>query len=153
MKYKIICVGKSKHAFLAEAEFEYAKRLKPYAQLEIIETEVRSKENDERIIELEAQKIMGLINPRACVLALDQHGKKFTSEDFAAWLKKQTVSGFNEFQFIIGGPLGLSPAIKKTSKLLLSLSDLTFTYQFARLLLVEQLYRAATINAGTSYHK
>ncbi len=153
MKFKILSVGRSKHSFIAEGEAEYIKRLRPFAALEIIETEARTELPEERMKEEEAEALLKRVPERAVLVALDETGKAFSSREFADWLKKQSVSGSSEFCFVLGGASGLGEAVKKRSRLVLSLSPMTFTYQMARLLLVEQLYRATSLIRGTPYHK
>ena len=86
----------------------------------------------------------------AHVVVLDEHGKTFSSQQFATQL--QDLEQFHQLVFIIGGPLGLSESILKLAKLKLSLSTLTFTHQMARVFLLEQVYRAMMINMGKKYH-
>ncbi len=153
MKFKILAIGKSKHSFIAEGEAEYIKRLRPYAPLEIQELEAKTDLPEAQMKDVEAEMLLKRVPERAVLIALDENGKKFTSKEFSDWLAKQALSGAHEFCFVIGGAVGLGEQVKKASRLMLSLSPMTFTYQMARLLLVEQLYRATTVMKGIPYHK
>ncbi len=153
----LICCGKLKESYWREAENEYLKRLQPYAKLEIVELREESfgeKDNVAEVKKKEAAKIMAEIQkrPSATVVALDEHGKQFSSTALAEQLNTFLVQGDSNIVIVIGGPLGLDPAITKLTKLTLSLSILTFTHQMARIVLWEQLYRAQMILQGKKYH-
>ncbi|MFA5133341.1 MAG: 23S rRNA (pseudouridine(1915)-N(3))-methyltransferase RlmH [Patescibacteria group bacterium] len=149
----IIVLGKLKENYWRDAETEYLKRLAPFAKLKIIELrEEPFSEKDalEKVKEKEAIKILKTLekikNPH--IIALDQNGTEFFSEKFSERLYK--ISG--EVVFILGGPLGLHGSIKNMAKEQFSLSRLTFTHQMARVILLEQIYRAAMIKSGRKYH-
>jgi 23S rRNA (pseudouridine1915-N3)-methyltransferase len=89
----------------------------------------------------------------ALVVALDSQGRQFTSEGFAKIIAGWELQGVRHACYLIGGPEGHSPKVLQAADLLLSLSQMTFTHDLTRMLLVEQLYRAYTINAGEKYHK
>jgi 23S rRNA (pseudouridine1915-N3)-methyltransferase len=136
IKIKVITVGKNKDAWLQEALTEYEKRLTPFCSIEWILAK-----NDVQLEEFSKRE--------GKYIALDPLGKSMTSEKFAAWVS-QAGSRFN---FVIGGPEGLTPALKANASFLWSLSPLTFTHQLTRLILLEQLYRSYEINRGSKYHK
>lgn len=138
VKIRILSPGKTKELWLESALQEYIKRLKGRAEIELIHPK-----NDEHFLEL-ALKEKRLI-------ALDPEGKEFTSEAFSAYLMKEIEAGGATLAFAIGAAEGLPPPLKNFP--LLSLSRLTFTHQFARLLLLEQIYRAFEIDKGSGYHK
>lgn len=153
MKIHIIQIGKTKDKNIAELVSEYIKRTSPYAKIEFItlnEEKLTSSKTKEKIIELEAEKILKNISGDF-VVALDETGKQFNSIDFAEIIKKQKDEG-QKINFIIGGAFGLSSAVKAKANLTLSLSKMTFTHEMARLFLMEQVYRAFSIIAGKGYH-
>lgn len=152
----IIAVGKLKDEHWKNAEAEYLKRLKPFFNIaihEIKEMPFDEKDPREMVIKKEAEKInevIAKIKPEM-IITLEEKGAEYSSPKFAEKIKNWTESGDN-VAFIIGGPLGLDPEIVALGRQNLSLSPLTFTHQMARVLLVEQIYRAAMINSGRRYH-
>ncbi len=151
----LIILGKLKETFWQEAESEYLKRLKPWAKITIHELREESfseKDNIENIKQKEAEKIINTLEKikDAHVIVLDEHGKNFSSKQFAQQFTE--LEQFHHLTFVIGGPLGLHESILKLAKLKLSLSSMTFTHQMARVFLWEQIYRAMMINAGRNYH-
>lgn len=159
MNIKIICVGKLKEKFLKEGIEEFQKRLKAYANLEIVEVkdeacpENSSESEMEKIKEVEGERILSKISKGAYVMALDISGKALTSEDFAKKIETLSVEGISSIDFIIGGSLGLSDEVKNKSDYRLSFSKFTFPHGLMRLILVEQVYRAFRIINNHPYHK
>ncbi len=142
---RIIAVGKLRERFWQDAVAEYSKRINPYAKLEVIEVR-------EDTVEKEGKEILSRME-RGINVALDQHGESMDSEELASWIKSRIVEGSKEITWIIGGPDGLSADVLKRSDLTLSLSKMTFPYQLARLILLEQLYRAFKIIKNEPYHR
>lgn len=159
MNIKIICVGKLKEKFLKEGIGEFLKRIKTYANLEIVEVkdeacpENSSELEMEKIKEVEGERILSKISKGAYVIALDIGGKSLTSEDFAKKIEDLSVEGISSIDFIIGGSLGLSESVKNKSDYRLSFSKFTFPHGLMRLILVEQVYRAFRIINNHPYHK
>lgn len=159
MNIKIICVGKLKEKFLKEGIGEFQKRIKTYANLEIVEVkdeacpENSSELEMEKIKEVEGERILSKISKGAYVIALDIGGKSLTSEDFAKKIEDLSVEGISSIDFIIGGSLGLSESVKNKSDYKLSFSKFTFPHGLMRLILVEQVYRAFRIINNHPYHK
>lgn len=156
----VICVGKLGQDFLQKGCAEYAKRLGGYCELKVIELpeeqirdKTASKAQIKRALEKEGERILASLPKNAAPVALCIEGKLCSSEELAGFLRDQAVFGRGEAAFIIGSSHGLSDAVKQRAVLRLSMSRMTFPHQLARLLLLEQLYRAASINAGTKYHK
>jgi 23S rRNA (pseudouridine1915-N3)-methyltransferase len=139
IKIRIFGVGKTKEAWLETALEEYLKRLKPSFQIEF-----HYAKNDVQLLDW--------LEKEPKVIALDPAGKSLTSEQFSSFLYEQIEAGGSRLTIIIGGPEGLPQVIRQQAQLL-SLSPLTFTHQLARLVLIEQLYRAAEIAKGSPYHK
>jgi 23S rRNA (pseudouridine1915-N3)-methyltransferase len=135
MKFKIITESPVKQKFVLAGEAEYTTRLQASTPIELAVGGVEK------------------IPARSFVIALDENGTEMTSEAFAEFLRKKTVSGTSHFTFLIGGASGLPDAMRKKAAATIALSKLTFTYQMTRLILVEQLYRAVSIIQGKPYHK
>ena len=156
MKIKIIALGKIKEKFLKDGIEEFLKRLTPYANIEIVEltpVEIKDENLIHKTLEQEAEKILANIKPNSYVITLEIQGKQISSEDFAKKINEITINGVNEIVFIIGSSHGISNTVSKRADFKLSISKMTFLHQFARLLLVEQLYRAFKILKGETYHK
>ena len=155
MKLKIICIGKSKRGYLSHGIKDYLTRLKHYTSMEWIELQPAPKPKVSQCevrVEQESERIRKHIHASAVTVALSEGGKEFSSLDFAGWLERQMIEGKQEIVFIIGGDQGLSPSILSDAQLCLSLSRMTLTHQMARLILLEQIYRAFTIIRGEPYH-
>jgi len=159
MHVQIIAVGKIKERYLCDGIAEYVKRLKPYTRLTITEVDdIRrpvnlSEKQQEKILALEGEKILAALHEQATAIALAVDGKPYSSEELAGHLRKCEVSGTSQIAFIIGGDLGLCPAVLERCDLSLSLSNMTFTHPMARLILLEQIYRAFRIMRGEPYHR
>lgn len=159
MKIKLVTVGKLKEKYLKDGIAEYAKRLSRFCKLEIVELadektpDKASELENQQILEKEGSRILAKVSEREFVVALAIEGKQFTSEEFSSILNDITVRGFSDITFVIGGSLGLSPAVKKRANLLMCFGKLTLPHQLMRLVLVEQIYRAFMIQQGSPYHK
>lgn len=154
MKYEILLLGKTKDSFIAEGIDEYAGRLGHYAPVNLKIIKVKKKQGSaQKIMENEADLLLGNLSNSTYPVALDSRGKQLSSVDFAKEIQHLENRGVNHISFLIGGPLGLSSRVLKEARMELSLSKMTFTHDLVRLLLVEQLYRAHTIIAGGKYHK
>lgn len=159
MQIRIITVGKIKERYLQEGIAEYEKRLRPYVKMHIVELpEEKRPLSASRAIESmakekEGERILAAIPERSFVIALDVKGQSLSSEELAGSFHKWELSGQNQLVFLIGGDLGLSPDALVRSDMQLTLSRMTFTHPMARLLLMEQVYRAFRIIRGEPYHK
>ncbi len=155
MQVIILMVGKTRAAFIQKGIEFYLERLKFYATVELL-TVREEKPHDgltrEQVIEKEGERLLARVPKSGRVIVLDAAGKEFTSEGLAHWLVGLEQEGNSPLVFIIGGHLGLSAAVLGAAVRRLSLSRLTFTHELSRLILLEQLYRAATIRAGHPYH-
>ena len=155
MKIKIIALGKIKEKFLKDGIDEFLKRLTPYAAVEIVElnpVEIKDNQVDKALAE-EGEKILANIKPDSYVITMEILGKQLSSEDFANKINEITNSGISELVFVIGSSCGISPIVSARANFKLSISKMTFLHQFARLLLVEQIYRAFKILKNETYHK
>ena len=156
MNIKVIALGKIKEKFLKEGIDEFLKRLTPYTSLEIIEIpalEIKDENLTCRILEEEGQKILGHVKPQSFLITMEIKGKMFSSEEFAQKIEELTNTGISEIIFVIGSSHGISPTVSARANLKMSMSKMTFLHQFARLILVEQIYRAFKIIRGETYHK
>jgi len=154
-KLTLISIGKTKKGPHEEITTEYLKRLKPdifIQTIEVIETPFRSIAEKDKVLKTETEKIKKAIPKDSFLIVLDAAGKTFTSEKFAEQLDRLSEGGARPLTVIIGGPLGLSDEIKKEADLLLSLSPMTMPHDLARVVLLEQLYRAGTILKGKVYN-
>ena len=159
MKIKVVTVGKLKEKYLKDGISEYSKRISRFAKLEMIELadektpDRASKSENQKILEIEGQRILSKVGDRDFVIVLAIEGKTFSSEEFSKHLEEASIKGFSTLTFIIGGSLGLAQDVKKRSNLSVSFGRLTLPHQLMRLVLVEQIYRAFTIQQGSPYHK
>ena len=156
MKIKIIALGKIKEKFLKDGIDEFLKRLTPYTSIEIIELqpiEIKDENLIEKALDQEAEKILANIKKDSYVITLEILGKQLSSEDFAFKIDEITKNGISELVFVIGSSCGISPKVSQRANFKLGISKMTFLHQFARLLLVEQIYRAFKILKNETYHK
>ena len=156
MKIKIIALGKVNEPYIKDGIDEFLKRIAPYTTIEVSEikpVEIKDENLIQRSLDLEADKILDLIKPSAFVVTLEIGGKMLSSEDFAMEINEIVNSGVNELVFVIGSSHGLSQKVSQRADYKLSLSKMTFLHNFARLILVEQIYRAFKIIKGETYHK
>lgn len=156
MRIKIIALGKIKEAFLKDGINEFLKRLTPYCSVEIVElmpVEIKDNNLITKALDEEGEKILSLIKPDSYVITMEILGKQLSSEEFAEKINEINISGAGELVFVIGSSCGLSAKVSERADFKLSMSKMTFLHQFARLLLVEQIYRAFKILKGEKYHK
>ena len=155
----VLCVGKLKEKFYADACAEYQKRLTRCCKLSLVElSEERLPENPsaaqiEAALEREAAAIEEHLPRGGTVAALCVEGKPLSSEELSETLARCAMSGAGQVTFVIGGSFGLAERVKRAADLRLSLSRMTFPHHLARVMLLEQLYRAYQIQSGTKYHK
>lgn len=156
MKIKIIALGKIKEKFLKDGIDEFLKRLTPYVSVEIVELnpiEIKDENLTQKVLVQEGERILSHIKNDSYVITMEILGKQLSSEDFAYKINEISMGGISELVFVIGSSCGLSPIVSKRADFKLSFSKMTFLHQFARLLLVEQIYRAFKILKGETYHK
>lgn len=151
MKLTVVSVGKDRSGLFAPGVAEYAKRLSHVAKLELIELG-ESKRSGPAAKADEAQALLGKLKPTDVLVALDERGKAFSSVQFAKWLEQHQAQG-RHVVCVIGGDEGLDEAVRARAQLTLALSAMTLPHRLARLVLMEQLYRAFTILRGEPYHK
>ena len=155
----LITVGKLKEKFYLSATAEYEKRMKGYCQFHIIELpEYRLPENPSpaeitAALEKEADSIISKIPKGAWFCVLTPEGKLLSSENLAETIRQIKLSGKSNACFLIGSSFGIAQKIKNMADFKLSMSPMTFPHHLARVMVLEQLYRAEAIQAGSKYHK
>ena len=155
----LICMGKLKEKFYLSAAEEYAKRLKGYCSFQLIELPEQRLPEDPSPAEIaaglekEADLIFSRIPKGAWFCTFTPEGKLLSSEDFASKLKDVKISGKSSACFLIGSSFGMAPRVKARADFKLSMSPMTFPHHLARIIVLEQIYRAEAIQAGSKYHK
>ncbi len=159
MRISVIAVGKIKEKYLKDGIEEYQKRLSRFCDLEIIEVEDcrapdgLSNAQEQQVKSRECDNILKRVKEGSTVIALDIKGESLGSEEFSRRINSFFVSGISHITFIIGGSLGLDDRIPGMARFRFSMSKLTFPHQLARMILLEQLFRAFKIMNGETYHK
>ena len=155
MKLFVVAVGARMPRWVNEAFDEYAKRMPRDLRIELIEVRPEPRTSGKptaRLLEAEAERIGRAVPRGAARVALDERGREFISAELARWLAAQRQGG-RDTAFLVGGADGLAPAAKNGAQLLLRLSAMTLPHGLARVLLAEQLYRAAAILNHHPYHR
>jgi len=156
MKLKVLWIGKTKNRPIKDLAADYLERIRRMAPCEILEIRDPAKGRELRAaerIQLESEDIARQLPKAAVVVALDEAGKQYASEEFARWLETEQNNGTKEIVFIVGGPEGLSRETSARARMVLSLGKMTWTHEMCRALLLEQIYRALCILHGIPYHK
>ena len=155
----VLCVGKLKEKFYLEAAAEYVKRLQRFCKLELVELpesrlpESPSPAEVQRALAAEAAAIRERLPKGGAVIALCIEGKPCSSVELSRRMEELAVAGKTQLTFLIGGSVGLDESLKRQADWQLSMSPMTFPHHLARIMLLEQIYRAYQISAGTKYHK
>ena len=159
MPVTVICVGKLRERFFADAAAEYLKRLRRLMPVTVVEVPdepepVQPGEvQNEMTLRREGERILARLSDRDHVIALCVDARQYESPELAARLDGLFTQGKSHIVFVIGGSLGLHPSVLRRADERMSMSRMTFPHQLARVMLLEQLFRAAKINAGERYHK
>jgi 23S rRNA (pseudouridine1915-N3)-methyltransferase len=150
MKFKFIWVGKTRDANWKALQDEYLRRLSHFVKYEI--TEVKDAQSTDSV-DIEGNDLLAKTNHSSFVILLDVKGRHLSSHELAAELESWQNRAHKEVVFLVGGAKGVSSKVAERANFKLSLSFLTFTHEMARVILIEQLYRAFTINKGFPYQK
>ena len=154
MKHQLLFLGKIKDRFIEDGVGEYASRLQHYTSFAIKVLKEKGRGRGKSMsAEEQGEMLLQAVPSGATIVVLDSRGQQFTSKAFAQKIDQWEMQGIKQVYYLIGGPDGHPPGVIAAADLLVSLSKMTFTHDMARLLLVEQLYRAYTIKAGEQYHK
>ena len=151
MRYQIVAIGGPKRGFYVEGCHFFIKRLGNYASVDLVELKEARAKDAGRVQEQESERLLSAA--QHYLVALDEGGKSFSSRQLAARLSALELRGDSAVSLLIGGAEGHSDALKEKANELWRLSDLTLPHELARLVLLEQLYRAETIRAGHPYHR
>lgn len=156
----LIAPGKLSAEYYAGAAAEYAKRLKACCRLRVVELaeepiheKIASPAAIARALEKEGRAILAAVPKGSCLVAMCIEGRQKTSEELAAFFAERAQSGAGDVAFAIGSSHGLAEGVKQAAAVRLSMSRMTFPHQLARVMLLEQIYRAFSINGGGKYHK
>lgn len=156
MRLTLVSVGRIAEPFIQEGCTFYAQRICRYAEFHPVvvrEERVSSRGKEGYILRQEGRRIREKLGPGAFAVALDERGRLLSSPDFSRSLERWSQSGVKGIAFLLGGPYGLDPKLTEEADFCLSLSPMTLTHGLARLLLLEQIYRAFTLLKGEPYHK
>lgn len=159
LEIMVIAMGKLKEKFYLDAAAEYEKRLKGYCQFKLLELpEARLPENPSASeivsgLEKEAELILTKLPKNSWFCVLTPEGKSLSSESLADKIRSVKISGKSSLCFLIGSSFGIAPRIKERADFKLSMSPMTFPHHLARVMVLEQIYRAEAIQAGSKYHK
>ena len=146
MKINLVTIAKLKEKFLVEGVSEYLKRIKIFSKINVQEI------SECRTVEEEGKKLLSQVPRDSFLIVLDVAGEELTSEKLAEKISELNLRGVSDITFLIGGAFGLSEEVRQAADFRLSISQMTFTHQMARLIIVEQIYRAFKINRGEPYH-
>ena len=154
MRITLLTVGKTTDPRLASLIEDYRQRLTHYVPFEwVVLPDMKNAKalSEEQVKAAEGEMILRALTPSMDVVLLDEHGKEMRSVEYADWIQKKMSSG-RDLTLVIGGPYGFSPAVYERANGKLSISQMTFSHQMIRIMVIEQIYRAMTILRGEPYH-
>jgi 23S rRNA (pseudouridine1915-N3)-methyltransferase len=152
MKLHVLAVGRVRDVHLRALCDEFDGRLRRFLPGDVLEVRDARTRDPARARQEEGERLLGKLPPGCLAVALDEGGRERTSVGLAEWLQARQDEGLGELRFVIGGAWGLSDDVKARCRGKLRLSAMTLTHEMARLVLLEQLYRAASIQRGLPYH-
>lgn len=152
MKLHVVAVGRVRDAHLRALCDDFAGRLRRFLPGELIEVKDARAQKPARARAEEGERLLAKLPPGCLAIALDERGPERSSVGLASWLQQRQDEGVGDLRFVVGGAWGLSDAVKTRCSGSLRLSTMTLTHEMARLLLLEQLYRACSIQRGLPYH-
>jgi len=158
LEIELVCVGRIKERYYAEAAAEYIKRLGAWCRVHVTELPEARRDGDSpaataAALRKEADAVRAAVPKGAALAALCVEGKEYSSEELSVQLEKLASGGVSRLCFLIGGSDGLDESLKREARLRISMSRMTFPHHLARVMLLEQLYRALSIAAGGKYNK
>lgn len=155
MKLRLVWIGKISERPLRQLADRYEERIRQFLPIEIVEVrpEKARSRSDQEIIAIESQRLIAALPSQGKTVAMDERGSELTSLELARWLEKETVHNPHGVTFVMGGDLGLSDEIRSRAGVVVALSRMTLPHELARVVLLEQLYRACTIIRNVPYHK
>jgi 23S rRNA (pseudouridine1915-N3)-methyltransferase len=156
MKLRFIFGGSHADNELSQVADRYLERIRHFFPAEVTEVRPergRQAQSDVAIMRAQSARLVAAIPDRGHVVVLDERGQTIDSLKFAKWLERLTIDSPHGVNFVVGGDVGLDATVKQRADQLLSLSPMTLPHQLARVILLEQIYRACTLMRGISYHK
>jgi len=156
MKFRFIWGGSHADAALAEAAERYLNRIKHFFPAEVVQVPPergRQGSSDVAIMRAQSARLLAAIPDRGYTVVLDERGQLFDSLKFAKWIERLTIDRPQGVNFVVGGDVGFDETVRKRADLLLALTPMTLPHQFARVILLEQIYRACTLMRNIPYHK
>ncbi len=156
MKFRFIFAGSHSDKEMSAAADRYLNRIKHFYPVELIEVKPergRQSASDEAIMRAQSARLVASIPDRGTTVVLDERGQALDSLKFAKWLERLTMDSPGGVNFVVGGDVGLDDAVRRRADHLLSLSAMTLPHQVARVILLEQIYRACTLIRRIPYHK
>ncbi len=156
MKIRLIWPASSADSDFADALNRYVKRIRHFYPLEVTEVAAergRQSQSDVAIIRAQSARLLAAIPDRGTVVVLDERGQMIDSLKFARWFERLTIDSPHGISFVVGGDVGLDDSVRQRADKVLSLSAMTLPHQLARVVLVEQIYRACTLMRNIAYHK
>ncbi len=153
MRLRLVWIGKTRNEHIRALVDDYLGRLARFTRCEVMELRESANKDERAVLAEESKRIADALRPDVLTVLLDVAGREWSSPELAAEVERWQVRGLKEIAFIIGGHLGVGPELKARADVRWSLSRLTLTHELARVLLVEQLYRAYTITRGLPYQK
>jgi 23S rRNA (pseudouridine1915-N3)-methyltransferase len=153
LKIRLRVVGKTRNPAMAVLISDYEKRIQRFCDIQTIVIRPEECGEEDHVVEKEGTRLLEKISDEDFLIALDRQGESFSSEQLEQFFSRRFDGGKREMDFIIGGPYGLSRAVKSRADKILSLSKLTFNHEMARLFLLEQIYRCFAIRNHLPYHK
>ena len=153
MRVRLVWIGKTRNEHVRALVADYLARLTRFTRCEVTELRESAAQDERAILIEESRRLADALRPDAFVVLLDVEGRQWSSTELATELERWQGRGLKEVAFVVGGHLGVAPELKTRADVRWSLSRLTLTHELARVLLVEQLYRAYTITRGLPYQK
>ncbi len=156
MKLTFVFAGSHSDREMSDAAERYLNRIKHFYPVQIVEVKPergRQNSSDEAIIRAQSARLAAAIPGRGYTVVLDERGQSLDSLKFAKWLERLTMDSPDGVNFVVGGDVGIDDTVRRRADKLLSLSAMTLPHQFARVLLLEQIYRACTLMRNIPYHK
>ena len=156
MKFRFLWSGSHADVELAEAVEKYLSRIRHFYPVEVVEVASergRQRQSDGAIMRAQSARLLASIPERGYTVVLDERGQTVDSLKFAKWVERLTIDSPHGINFVIGGDVGFDDSVRKRADRLLALSPMTLPHQLARVILLEQIYRACTLMRNISYHK
>ena len=156
MKFRLIYAGSTADAELAAVLERYLNRVRHFFPVEVTEVAPergRQAQNDVAIMRAQSARLVAAIPDRGYTVVLDERGRTFDSLKFAKWIERLTIDQPHGVNFVVGGDSGFDDSVRERADTLLSLSPMTLPHQLARVILMEQIYRACTLMRNIAYHK